>query len=207
MNFDLRAKTWDDNPTKSALAQAVAREIRAQVALEPQMTALEYGSGTGLLSFALRASGAPLKHITLADSSRGMLAAADEKIASAGIDNMTTRLLDLASDPLPRERFDLVYSQMTLHHIDDTAGVLRSLYALLASPGTLCLADLDSEDGSFHGADFTGHKGFDRRALERQASEAGFRDIRFTTAFTMRKTEAPGAQKDFPVFLMVAEKR
>ena len=43
MNFDTRAKTWDENPMKTALAQAVAREIRAQVALEPQMTALEYG--------------------------------------------------------------------------------------------------------------------------------------------------------------------
>ena len=204
MNFDLRAKTWDDNPTKSALAQAVAREIRAQVALEPQMSALEYGCGTGLLSFALREQ---LGHITLADSSSGMLAAADEKIASAGIDNMTTRRLDLAIDPLPRERFDLVFSQMTLHHIDDTDGILRSLYALLASPGTLCLADLDSEDGSFHGADFAGHQGFDRETLQRQANEAGFRNIRFSTAFTMSKTPANGAEKKYPVFLMVAEKR
>ena len=203
MNFDLRAKTWDENPLKSALAQAVAREIRAQVTLTPQMTALEYGCGTGLLSFALREQ---LGHLTLADSSSGMLAVLKEKISSGAIDHMTAQKLDLASDPLPRERFDLVYSQMTLHHIADTDALLRALYALLKSPGTLCLADLDSEDGSFHGADFTGHRGFDREALRRQASDAGFCNVRCSTAFTIRKVVANGAEKDFPDFLLVAEK-
>lgn len=204
MNFDSRAKTWDENPTKTALAQAVARAIRAQVALDPQMSALEYGCGTGLLSFALREQ---LGHITLADSSSGMLAVLEEKIASGAVANMSALKLDLASDPLPRERFDLVYSQMTLHHIDDTDALLRALHALLKSPGTLCLADLDSEDGSFHGADFTGHRGFDRQTLQRQATAAGFRNIRFSTAFTIRKAETPDSEKDYPVFLLVAEKR
>lgn len=203
MDFDSRAKTWDENPMKTALAQAVAREIRAQVALEPQTSALEYGCGTGLLSFALREQ---LGHLTLADSSSGMLAVLDEKIASAGIAKMSALKLDLASDPLPSERFDLIYSQMTLHHIADTDALLRAFHALLKSPGHLCLADLDSEDGSFHGDDFSGHRGFDRETLQRQASEAGFRNIRFTTVFTIRKAVAAGAEKDFPVFLLVAEK-
>lgn len=203
MNFDSRAKTWDDDPMKAARAEAVAREIRAQVELTPQMSALEYGCGTGLLSFALREQ---FKHLTLADSSSGMLAVLEEKIKAGAIDHMSALKLDLASDPLPRERFDLVHSLMTLHHIDDTDALLRALYALLKSPGYLCLADLDSEDGSFHGADFTGHCGFDRQTLQRQATEAGFRAIRCSTVFTIRKAVANGAEKDFPVFLLVAEK-
>ncbi|MBS1228200.1 MAG: Methyltransferase type 12 [Proteobacteria bacterium] len=203
MNFDSRAKTWDDDPMKTARAEAVAREIRAQVTLTPQMSALEYGCGTGLLSFALREQ---FKHLTLADSSSGMLAVLEGKIASGAIANMTALKLDLASDPLPRERFDLIHSLMTLHHIDDTDALLHALYALLKSPGYLCLADLDSEDGSFHGADFHGHRGFDRETLRRQASDAGFRNIRFTTVFTIRKAVASGGEKDFPVFLLVAEK-
>lgn len=203
MNFDSRAKTWDDDPMKTARADAVAREIRAQVTLEPQMSALEYGCGTGLLSFALREQ---FKHLTLADSSSGMLTVLEEKIKAGAIDHMSALKLDLASDPLPRERFDLIHSLMTLHHIDDTDGLLRALYALLKSPGYLCLADLDREDGSFHGADFSGHQGFDRQTLQRQASEAGFRNIRFSTVFTIRKSVASGGEKDFPVFLMVAER-
>ena len=204
MNFDSRAKTWDDDPMKAARAEAVAQGICAQVVLTPQMSALEYGCGTGLLSFALRER---LGQLTLADSSSGMLAVLEEKISSGAIANMSALMLDLASDPLPDERFDLVHSLMTLHHIDDTDAVLHSLYALLKSPGYLCLADLDSEDGSFHGADFSGHRGFDRETLQRQATEAGFRNVRFSTVFSIRKAVATGGEKDFPVFLMVAEKR
>ena len=54
------------------------------------------------------------------------------------------------------ERFDLVYTLMTLHHIPDTAKILGSFQALLQPGGVLCIADLDKEDGSFHSheADF-----------------------------------------------------
>ena len=49
--FDERAKTWDDDPTKTARAEVVAAGIRAQVPLAAGMIGLEYGCGTGLLSF------------------------------------------------------------------------------------------------------------------------------------------------------------
>jgi tRNA1(Val) A37 N6-methylase TrmN6 len=35
----------------------------------------------------------------------------------------------------PDERFDLVYSLMTLHHIPDTAAILQRLRSVLARPG------------------------------------------------------------------------
>lgn len=201
-NFDTKARTWDADPMKSARAQAVAQAIADQLPLTPRMSALEYGCGTGLLSFALRAR---CGHITLADSSSGMLAVLAEKIDAGGIDNMTAQKLDLATDPLPRERYDMIHSLMTVHHIADTDALLASLYALLKSPGYLCVADLDGEDGSFHGPDFSGHRGFDRAALGRQATGAGFGNIRFSTVFNIRKRVGDG-EKDFPVFLMIAEK-
>jgi SAM-dependent methyltransferase len=49
----------------------LAEAIRARVPLDPSMHALDYGCGTGLLSFPLRDA---LGHITLQDSSPGMLA-------------------------------------------------------------------------------------------------------------------------------------
>jgi ubiquinone/menaquinone biosynthesis C-methylase UbiE len=203
MNFDSRAKTWDADPMKTARAEAVAQGIQDQVPLSPQMTALEYGCGTGLLSFALQAH---FQHMTLADSSSGMLDVLEQKIESCGISNMSPLKLDLQADPLPNERFDLIHTLMTLHHIPDTEALLRDMYALLASPGYLCVADLDSEDGSFHGADFSGHQGFDRDALSAKAALAGFCNIRFTTVFNINKAIAAGGKMDFPVFLMVAEK-
>lgn len=76
---------------------------------------------------------------------------------------------------------------------------------MLSSGGFLCVADLDAEDGSFHGEGFTGHRGFDRIEFERQVVQAGFANVSFTTVFHMVKPESKG-QTDFPVFLMVAEK-
>jgi ubiquinone/menaquinone biosynthesis C-methylase UbiE len=201
-DFDKKAAVWDSDPRRAERAQAVADAIRRRVPLHPGLTALEYGCGTGLLSFALRDS---IGRITLADSSQGMLAVLAQKIAAGGIRNMTPLRLDLAVDPLPRERFQLIYTLMTLHHVADTAKLLKDFYQLLEPDGFLCISDLDKEDGSFHGPDFTGHQGFDREALRKLAGTVGFREIDFTTVFhAVRETET--GKKDFPVFLMTARK-
>lgn len=201
-HFDVHAATWDADPVKQARALAVAEAMQTRVPLSPRMRALEYGCGTGLLSFALQAQ---LGHVALADSSDGMLAVLNEKIAANAITNMRATRLDLVTDALPDDRYDLIYTLMTLHHISDTDELLRSLYTLLASPGYLCVADLDAEDGSFHGPGFDGHNGFDRRALAAKAAAAGFRQVEFSTAFSMRKGDG-AAQAEYPVFLMVAQK-
>jgi len=201
-HFDASARTWDCDPVKQARALAVAEGIRSLVPITPQMHALEYGCGTGLLSFALQPH---LGQISLADSSAGMLAVLEEKITANRITNMHPRQLDLVTDPLPAERHDLIYTLMTCHHIKDTTGLLRNLHALLASPGYLCIADLDAEDGSFHGQGFDGHNGFDRGALAACAESVGFRDIRFTTVFRMTKSADPHST-EYPIFLMVARK-
>src|SRR3974377_699693 len=160
--FDLKAAQWDAKPVRVERAQAVADGIRAALPLSPHQTALEYGCGTGLLSFALQPQ---LGHITLADSSTRMLAVLREKIPGAKSRNMTPLQLDLSVDPLPVERYQLVYTLMTLHHIPDTDRMLRAFYQLLETPGHLCVADLDKEDGTFHEDEFHGHLGFERDEL------------------------------------------
>ena len=201
-DFDARAATWDDDPLKVERAQAVADAIVRNVALDRSMRALEYGCGTGLLSFMLRPR---LGHITLADVSDGMLAVAAGKVAAANDAAMRTVKLDLAADALPDERYDVVYSLMTLHHIPDTDAILRRFHAVLAQPGWLCIADLDTEDGSFHGPGVDVHHGFDRAALAAKARAAGFASVEFTTAHVMTKA-VDGQLKPFPIFLMVARK-
>jgi len=116
--------------------------------------------------------------------------------------------LDLTSDPLPSKQFDLVYTMMTLHHIPDTQLILTQFYELLNSGGYLCVADLDKEDGSFHGHDVEDvHKGLDRKELARLAEKLGFAKINFTTACKMeQEVNENGETKLFPIFLMVAQK-
>ncbi len=201
-DFDARASTWDDDPTKVERARAVAAAMAREVALAPSMRALEYGAGTGLLSFLLRDR---LGEITLADVSEGMLAVARDKIAASHDARMRAVKLDLLNDTPPPDRYDIVYSLMTLHHIADTDAILRRFNDVLARPGVLCVADLDAEDGSFHGEGFEGHRGFDRVELAAKVRAAGFVEARFTTAYEMRK-DAGGRVRTFPIFLMVAVK-
>lgn len=199
-DFDARAATWDDDPTKVARARAIAQAIEREVPLVDTMSALEYGAGTGLLGFMLRHR---FSDLTLADVSEGMLEVAAKKIAAAHDAQVRAVKLDLVSDPLPARHFDVVFSAMTLHHIPDTQAVLKRFLAVLNRPGFLCIADLDTEDGGFHGAGFDGHLGFDRERLAQQTRAAGFTEVRFTTACEMTKAVA-GAPRTFPIFLMVA---
>jgi len=199
-SFDDRAATWDDDPTKVARAQALADAIVREVPLSPGMRALEYGCGTGLVTFALRQH---VGDVTLADLSDGMLDVLRAKITAAHDDRLHAAKLDLITDRVPDASFDVIYSAMTLHHVPDTDAILARFRAALARPGWLAIADLDAEDGSFHGPEVDVHHGFDRTALADRARRAGFDDVRFTTAYEMQK-RAGGTMRTFPIFLMVA---
>jgi ubiquinone/menaquinone biosynthesis C-methylase UbiE len=202
-DFDQKAKDWDIDPMKTDRARAVAHGIRAVLPPRPGLSALEYGCGTGLLSFALQ----PFPgFMTLADSSAGMLQVLAEKIKAAGVGNMLPLHLDLTIDPVPATRFTVLYTLMTLHHISDTERTLRQFHELLHPGGILCVADLDREDGTFHGPTFTGHKGFVRDELAEQTMAAGFDPPTFSTVFHMSRTTGE-TTKHYPLFLMTTIRR
>jgi len=201
-HFDSKARQWDENPVFQARADKIAAAMQAAVPLTTTMRALDYGSGTGMLSFPLQDQ---LGHITLKDTSAGMLQVVEEKIAAWGIANMSTRVMDLTAAPLPEERYDLIYSSMTLHHVPNTGAILGAFHALLNPGGWLCIADLDLEDGSFHGSHVDVHPGFQRDSLALQTAQAGFSEVDFSTVFEIVKETESGARA-YPVFLMVARR-
>jgi ubiquinone/menaquinone biosynthesis C-methylase UbiE len=201
-HFDSKARQWDDNPVFRERGLKIADAIRKAVPLRRDMNALDYGCGTGLLSFPLKDE---LGAILLADSSGGMLEVVNEKIAALGVTNMATLQLDLLADPAPSERFDLIVTAMTLHHVPDTDHILRIFHDLLQPSGYLCIADLDKEDGSFHGIEVDVHHGFDQADLGQRAAQAGFADLQFQTVFSIAKEHATGT-RDYPVFLMTARR-
>jgi len=202
-NFDAMARTWEANPGHLERTRAIAGGIRQIVPLSRDMRAIEFGSGTGLLSFALRED---LGSVVATDPSQGMIDVLAEKIRATGIGNIAALRLDLASDPLPNGPFHLVFLQMALHHIPDVDGFLRTSHGLLAPGGWLCVADLDTEDGSFHGAGTEGvHLGFDRTDLVQHVEGAGFQALDISTVFEIRK-EVEGGERVFPIFLLVARR-
>jgi len=200
--FDLKAREWDKNQMHVDRAAAIAKAIEKAIPLRKNMKALEFGAGTGLLSFVLSHR---LGEITLMDNSSEMISVAKGKISGQEMHRMKTALINLELEDYP-EYFDIIYSQMVLHHVNDVSGILKKFYRMLNPGGYLAIADLYAEDGSFHGDGFTGHKGFDTDHLTKELAGDGFKNISHRTCFTVRKVTEQGQAKDFPVFLIVAGK-
>ena len=195
-SFDERAPDWD-TPERAARAHDAASVILDAVAPASDARVLELGAGTGLLGLALLPH---VREVVLADASPGMLAKAEEKLATGAYPGARTMRLALTIDALPDDRFDLVVSLMALHHVLDTRVALGQVAHLLAPGGRIALIDLEVEDGTFHSdpADPVLH-GFDRDALRGQAEAAGFRDVAFRACGALEKDG-----RAYPLFLVTA---
>jgi ubiquinone/menaquinone biosynthesis C-methylase UbiE len=129
------------------------------------MSAVDVGGGTGRLSILLANL---VGSVVVTDPSAGMVQVARERIEAAGLsDRLRAVKIDLTTDRLDGA-YDVVWSSMALHHVQNLEGLLRSVAGLLVHGGRLLIADLDEDpDGGFHAykVDFDGHHGFDRRRL------------------------------------------
>lgn len=204
-NFDQEASRWDEHPARVKLASDVAKAIAEHVGLTPDMDVLDFGCGTGLLSFQLLNS---VRSIHGVDSSRGMLEIFNAKLAQRSPANATSQLFDPDRGTVLSGHYQLITSSMTLHHIKEIAPLFAQFHHILNPSGHLCIADLDLDDGQFH-EDNTGvfHFGFDRTALRKVFQEAGFANIRDMTAAEVIKPDARGTMRTFTVFLMTGEKK
>lgn len=204
-DFDSAAASWDENPNRVKLAQDVATAIQERITITTSMNVADFGCGTGLLSLQLQ----PLvRSLTGIDSSHGMLDIFKEKIGVLKLANAHTLLVDIDKGDALTGRYDLVVSNMTLHHIKDVPSLLQQLYAVVAPGGTLCITDLDQEGGLFH-EDNTGvfHFGFDRKELSEAFLTLGFTDVRASTATEIVKPAKSGENRKFTVFLITGRKK
>ena len=201
--FDLKAAGWDQNPIVWDRAEAIANEIKRLIPLNKQMTALEFGAGTGVTSFILKDS---LKEIILMDNSSEMVKIMKNKIKTSGVKNLTALNFNLEQSDFKNAKFDLIFNQMVLHHITDIKDIITKFYNLLNPGGYLAIADLYSEDGSFHGEGFTGHNGFDIEKLSASIKKQGFTDISHRKCYTINKKVSDTVTKPFDVFLIIAKR-
>ncbi len=203
--FDAQAKTWDEQPVRVALGRAVARAVAADVPLHPGMRALDFGCGTGLLTLPVAAR---VREVTAADTSEGMLAVLAEKIRALNVANVSPFVLPGSGAPPWAEAFDLIVCGMVFHHIGDEAGQLEKFFGWLRPGGWIAVADLETEDGTFHPADSAGdvkHLGFDPAGMAALAAGAGFSACRARTVHAVRRPDRPG--REYPIFLLTAQKR
>ncbi|MNN60093.1 Methyltransferase domain protein [compost metagenome] len=135
-----------------------------------------------------------------------MIDVVKEKIEKYEVDNMKPYAIDLFNEEII-EKFDLIYTSMVLHHIQDIAGLANKFYTLLNDGGQVIIVDLDKEDGSFHKNEpgFNGHNGFDQEKLKEIFIEVGFRDAESTTFFYDEK-KIEGKNIKYSLFIMKAQK-
>ncbi|MEQ8176101.1 MAG: class I SAM-dependent methyltransferase [Syntrophomonadaceae bacterium] len=198
-NFDKDAATWDENAGRVKMATNIANSIIDAVSLRSDMDLLDFGCGTGLLTLQLQ----PLvRSIKGFDSSKGMLKVLDDKIMDQNISNVTTTYIDIEQGGILKGSYDLVVCSMTLHHVREPQQLIKQFKNVLKPDGILCIADLDSDGGLFHGANSEGvfHNGFDRNMLRETLREAGFCNIQFRTATEVVRF-IPGGLRPFTIFL------
>lgn len=191
-DFDSVARVWDNDKMHLDRSAAIALEIKKILPDGALKDALEYGAGTGILSFLLRDH---FRNITLMDSSREMIRVCEEKKAVLQSGNITPLWHDLETQDFDG-KFDIIFCQMVMHHVIEPDKMFRKFHKLLNPGGILAIADLYPEDGSFHGPGANVHHGFNPEDLILRIMKQGYKGGNHHTCFTITR---PGGEK-YPVF-------
>lgn len=195
--FNRAAEEWDKGDMRQNIADAVFKTIVSRIALLNTMNIMDFGAGTGLLSFKV----APMVcSVTGVDLSAGML----EQLAAKNSSSLHVDPLcrDIMKSPL-EVKFHGIVSSMAMHHVDDTVRLFQTFYDHLGRDGFIAIADLVEEDGSFHthGNDGVHHFGFKREELRQTIEKAGFKNVRFHEAYVVEQESG-----NYPIFVVTAVK-
>ncbi len=193
--FKHKAESYERVDHRVANVENIANSIINHIHFESTMNIMDFGSGTGLLLEKI----APfVSSITAVDVSKSMNEQLDKKRDGLACE-LEIAELDLTKSNL-NKTFDGIISSMTMHHIDDVQAMFTKFYSMLNKDGFIAIADLETEDGSFHTED-TGvfHFGFDREELFGFAKAAGFTNIEVSSVSTVNKPHG-----NYPVLLLTA---
>ena len=199
--FDEASKTWDLRPASIALANACVKNINEVIKLKDDAKILEYGCGTGLVSFGLSND---TNSVLGMDYSDGMVEQFNKKVKDTNFSNIKAIKHNIEEEDLPQDEFDLIVINMSLHHIKDTNMFASKVYKALTNNGYLCINDLDKEDGTFHkkhNNEGVYHFGFDKNELENSLKNLGFKIIDYKIVHTDIRED-----REFPIFNLIAQK-
>ena len=195
-HFKDKAQNWDSGDIRVNGAKIIADAIEKEIQLSKEMEILDFGVGTGLLGFSIAPK---VKQVYGIDTSAKML----EKLEEKNTPELEIKAYhqDIIKEPLSQQ-FDGLISSMTLHHVQDLDAFFKTIFMNIKENGFIAIADLESEDGSFH-SDNTGvhHFGFEVQDLVEIVEKYGFKNVKIQTINTIHKPH-----RDFGIFLLTAKK-
>jgi len=184
--FDVAAASWDASTTRVNLARKLAETIQSLPWFKANsFDAMDFGSGTGLISFSLLPT---LKSLVGVDSSDGMTEVFNRKVSEGNITNAVALNMFLKEPRQLDKQFDLIFSGMVLHHIKDVPAMIHLLVSYLKNGGFLALSDFEATPNAarFHSPhdaykEETHHpKGFVVEDIKKCFRDAGLTDVNAT---------------------------
>lgn len=198
--FNKLAQQWDSKPQRVEGALTFVDEIIKNIPNDiSNFNLLDYGCGSGLVSFGFSNK---VHSITGMDNSVGMLEVYNQKASNLQFKNIKSILHNIDDQDLDINSFDLIVTNMTMHHIQSTESFIKKISNSLTKGGYLAIADLEIEDGTFHSCnEGVVHFGFDSDKIKEIFEKNGLKIIVDKTLQTISKPH-----KDFDVFILIGEK-
>ncbi len=202
-HFDIQANDWDSD-YRIIRAKKITEKILQHVCFQTNDTVLEFGCGTGLISFNLIEN---IGQLTLVDTSNKMLSVTRDKFKEHIDSKKIIFENSIFSANLLNDSYNKIYSSMTMHHVNNINDTVKRFYSLLKSNGKLCIVDLMPVDSAFHKNEvgFDGYNGFDPKWFSSVCKEFGFDEIFRNNFFQGTKVENNN-KINYNLFILVLEK-
>lgn len=198
--FDEAAKTWDNKQTSIDSSSACVQNLLEKIELKKDANILDYGCGTGFISFALSSND---NNILGMDYSDGMVDRFNEKVKELNFSNIKAIKHNMNEEELPKNQFDLIISSMTMHHIKDTDMFAKKCKQALKKGAIVCINDLEKEDGTFHkkhNNDGVEHFGYEKEDICKLFENQGFEIISCDTVYKHERNDS-----EYPLFNLIAK--
>ncbi len=120
---------------------AFADRIATELGVKPGATVAEIGAGRGEMTVLMAPKVGPAGRMYANEIDPDRLAEIRQRVANAGIGNVTVVPATATDTGLPADSCDAIYMIYVYHHLTDPAAYDRSIFRALKPGGALLIAD------------------------------------------------------------------